>query len=212
MPVALVVIALDQLTKRWALDNLLPGPCSQPDACIDLVFGARFHLVFNNGAAFSRGTGAGPLLGVLAFIMAGVLLYLATKRPDRLGVALFGLVAGGAVGNLLDRFFRADDGFLSGAVVDFVDLGWWPVFNVADSAIVVGVVAIIAHAFLVGEGVAEGPESENAPASESGVDDDPDLADTDLDGVDGRITAAPGDTGSEPERSQPSSAAGDGAE
>ena len=49
-----------------------------------------------------------------------------------------GLIVGGAIGNLIDRAFRSDAGFLKGGVVDFVDLQWWPVFNIADAAIVVG--------------------------------------------------------------------------
>ena len=57
--------------------------------------------------------------------------------------ALFGGLAGGAVGNLADRLFRADDGFLSGAVIDFIDLQWWPIFNIADIAIVGGVLSLI---------------------------------------------------------------------
>jgi signal peptidase II len=142
IPAALIVIAVDQLTKRWALTTLAAGSCSQPDACIDLVWGLRLHLVFNTGAAFTRGEGYGPLLGVVAFVMAGFLLYLSSRRSDRAGVLLFGLIAGGAIGNLLDRIFRADDGMLSGAVVDFIDLQWWPVFNVADMAIVLGVIGV----------------------------------------------------------------------
>ena len=161
VPMALGIVVIDQATKRWALDNLLPGSCAQPDACIDLVAGARLHLVFNTGAAFTRGAGFGPLIGVLAAVMSAVLLFLSTRRPDRLGILAFGAVAGGAIGNLLDRLFRADDGFLSGAVVDFIDLGWWPVFNIADSAIVVGVVVIIAHAFLFGD-----PQAVDAPDPE----------------------------------------------
>ncbi len=151
LPAAAAVVAVDQLTKAWALDTLAPGPCSVPDACIDLVAGIRFNLVFNTGAAFTRGAGYGPLIGVLAFVMTGVLLYLSTRRDDRFGVILFGVLAGGAVGNLLDRLFRADDGFLTGAVIDFIDVGWWPVFNLADSAIVIGVIGIIVHSFWVGE-------------------------------------------------------------
>ena len=54
-----------------------------------------------------------------------------------------GLVAGGALGNLGDRAFRSGDGFMGGAVVDFVDLQWWPVFNVADMALVCGVVLLL---------------------------------------------------------------------
>jgi signal peptidase II len=58
-----------------------------------------------------------------------------------MAVAL-GLVVGGALGNLTDRAFRAGDGFLGGGVIDFVDLQWWPVFNVADSGVVVGAVLL----------------------------------------------------------------------
>jgi signal peptidase II len=53
-----------------------------------------------------------------------------------------GMVLGGALGNLSDRAFRGGGGFLGGGVVDFVDLQWWPVFNVADSAIVVGAILL----------------------------------------------------------------------
>jgi signal peptidase II len=52
------------------------------------------------------------------------------------------MVLGGAIGNLLDRAFRPGDGFLGGGVVDFIDLQWWPVFNLADSAIVVGAITL----------------------------------------------------------------------
>jgi signal peptidase II len=145
LPTALAVIAVDQLTKRWALSTLTAGSCDQPDACIDLVGGLRLHLVYNTGAAFTRGEGYGPLIGVVAFVMAGFLLYLSTRRTDRVGIVLFGAIAGGAIGNLLDRIFRADDGLLSGAVIDFIDVQWWPVFNIADSAIVVGVIGLMIH-------------------------------------------------------------------
>ncbi len=144
--VAAVVVAADQLTKWWALENLSTS-CAEPDGCIDLIAGARFRLVFNTGAAFTSGSDYGPVLAVIAFFMSGFLLVLAARRPDRIGSIFFALIAGGAIGNLVDRVFRAEGGWLNGAVVDFVDLGWWPVFNVADSAIVVGVIAGIAHSF-----------------------------------------------------------------
>lgn len=165
MPVAVTVAVIDQLTKRWALDRLIAGSCDTPDACIDLVAGARFHLVFNTGAAFARGQGFGPVLGVLVSIITVALLVAASRRSDRLGPVLLGLVAGGAVGNLIDRIVRADDGFLSGAVVDFVDLGWWPVFNVADAAVVCGVIGFVALAWLRPDAVPEtGPDG--PPADE----------------------------------------------
>ena len=64
------------------------------------------------------------------------------------GAVAAGLVAGGALGNLGDRAFRGDDGFLHGAVVDFIDLQWWPIFNVADSAIVVGGILLVVVSML----------------------------------------------------------------
>ncbi len=148
LPMVVAVAVVDQLTKQWALDRLAPGSCDVPGACIDLVAGARFHLVFNTGAAFARGQGFGQILGVLVSIITVALLVAAARRTDRIGPALLGLVAGGAIGNLIDRVTRAEDGFLSGAVVDFVDLGWWPVFNVADAAVVCGVVGFVALAWL----------------------------------------------------------------
>lgn len=174
--VAAVVIALDQLTKWWALETLTPGSCRQPDACIDLVAGVRFRLVFNTGAAFTTGSGLGPLLAILAMALTTVLLVLAARQRSRLMVILFGAIAGGAMGNLADRIFRADDGLFSGAVVDFIDVGWWPVFNVADSAIVVGVVLVMIRTILT-------PDEEPDDTGPQPGDDD------------GRDTASGGDQG-----------------
>ena len=165
--VALLVVAVDQLTKRWALEALEGGSCSRPGACIDLVWGLRFNLVFNTGAAFTRGEGYGPVLGILALVMAGFLLYLSTRRTDRAGVVLFGVIAGGAIGNLLDRIFRADDGPLSGAVVDFIDAQWWPVFNVADMAIVLGVIGVAILTFFERSDEPAAIDEGTAPASDA---------------------------------------------
>lgn len=143
---AVVVVVVDQLTKLWAERRLEAGPCRPDgDECIDLIFGLRFHLVYNEGAAFSTGADFGPLFGVIALVMSVGLLVVASRRRDRWTPLLLGLIAGGAVGNLIDRVFRAEDGPLSGAVIDFIDLQWWPVFNVADSAVVIGVLAFIAY-------------------------------------------------------------------
>jgi signal peptidase II len=132
MPVAIVVVVVDQLTKWWALERLSGG------RDIDLVWTLRLNLVRNSGAAFSTGRGLGPVLGVVAVIVVFLLVRygrMASSTPTAAGI---GLVLGGAVGNLADRAFRSGDGFLGGHVVDFVDLQWWPVFNVADAAIVIG--------------------------------------------------------------------------
>jgi signal peptidase II len=61
----------------------------------------------------------------------------------RVGAATAGLIAGGALGNLVDRAFRGHNGFLGGSVVDFIDVQWYPVFNLADSAICVGAVLFV---------------------------------------------------------------------
>jgi len=136
------IVLIDQITKAWAVRRLTRDACSVPDACIDLVGSLRFRLSFNPGAAFSSFTGGGPVLGVIAFFMAIYLMYLSVTSKDRLLAFFFAVVAGGAVGNLWDRVARADDGFLSGKVVDFIDLQFWPIFNVADIAVVGGIAVV----------------------------------------------------------------------
>jgi len=143
LTVVLMSLVLDQASKSWALSNL-GGACAKPGSCIDLIFGAKLHLVFNNGAAFSQGESLGRVFGIIAFIMTFVLLYLASQRSDKIFPLLYGLIAGGAIGNLWDRAFRAEDkGWLNGSVVDFIDLGWWPVFNLADAFIVIGAICLL---------------------------------------------------------------------
>jgi signal peptidase II len=143
-----VVVLLDQLTKWWAKETLVAGPCGvDGDGCIHLVGSLRLHLVFNTGAAFSTGGGLGPLFGLIAFCMALFLLNMARSRSDVVGPVILGVISGGALGNLVDRLARAEDGFLTGSVVDFIDAQWWPVFNVADSAVVVGVLLFAVLAF-----------------------------------------------------------------
>ncbi len=138
--VAAVVVALDQLTKEWAIGRLATGPCS-PETCIDVVGTLRFHRVDNPGAAFSIGQNLplGPVLTLIGLAMSVVLVFLA-GRNRRLGFSVVaGMITGGALGNVADRIARTDGGFGNGHVVDFIDLQWWPVFNVADMAIVVGI-------------------------------------------------------------------------
>lgn len=133
--VALVGLALDQITKAWALRALAEGP-------IDLVAGVRLNLVFNSRGAFGLGGAAVPFLALAALGLVVVLALKGDAVSRVVPAVALGLVVGGAVGNLADRAFRAP-GFLRGAVVDFVDLGWWPVFNVADSAITLGCLVLV---------------------------------------------------------------------
>ncbi|MEM7339155.1 MAG: signal peptidase II [Actinomycetota bacterium] len=174
---ASIVIVLDQITKAWALDALGRGPCGPDgDGCIDVFWTLRFNLVFNEGAAFSTGTSFGPVFALVAAIMSGVLLYMANQRTDRLSPLLLGTVVGGAIGNLIDRITRADDGIGSGAVIDFIDFQWWPVFNVADMAVVGGVIALIAHSMLdpTASGVASDPPADGGAGTADGIGAGPD--------------------------------------
>jgi signal peptidase II len=130
LAIAAAVVVVDQLTKQWALRALDDGP-------IDVVWTLRFNLAFNKGMAFSQGTGLGPIIGVVALVVIVILLVSVGRSSSRVYPLAVGLIIGGAVGNLIDRLFR-DPGWLRGAVVDFIDLQWWPIFNVADMGITIG--------------------------------------------------------------------------
>lgn len=141
-------MAADQLTKTWALNHLAVGVPRH------VIGPANLLLTFNSGAAFSLGTGVTPIV-VAAVVILVVWLMAFTRRASRTATtpaALgLGLVLGGAVGNLADRVFRHIPGHPA-AVVDFIQaVGWWPVFNVADACIVVGV-AVIFLAYSRGRG------------------------------------------------------------
>jgi len=99
-----------------------------------VVGSLQLALSFNSGVAFSLGQGSGLTIVPIALVVVLVVIYAARTLSGRLAAASVGLVVGGAAGNLIDRLVRGHDG----AVVDFIDLQWWPVFNVADACIVVG--------------------------------------------------------------------------
>jgi signal peptidase II len=143
--VALAVVAVDQLTKAWAVNALDDGHD------VDVVWTLRFHLTFNGGMAFSQGRGLGPVIGVLAIVVVAVLLISLRRTGSTVASVAVGLVVGGAAGNILDRLFRSGDGFLTGEVVDFIDLQWWPVFNVADAAVVIGGILLLLSTALAPE-------------------------------------------------------------
>jgi signal peptidase II len=123
-------LAVDQLTKAWAIERLPGDP-------IDVIWTLRLAVTTNTGAAFSLAGGAGPLIAILALGVVVFLLWQGRAINSRLGAVAMGLILGGALGNLADRAFRGD-GFFNGGVIDFIDLQWWPVFNVADSCVVIG--------------------------------------------------------------------------
>lgn len=131
---ALAVLVADQASKSWAVERLSP----EGSPGIELVGGLAFRLAFNKGMAFSQWQGGGPLIALVAVAIISVLIWFSRSIHRRWHLVLIGVVIGGAAGNLVDRAFRSGEGFLGGRVVDFVYVGWWPTFNVADAAIVVG--------------------------------------------------------------------------
>ncbi|HXW78765.1 MAG TPA: signal peptidase II [Acidimicrobiales bacterium] len=141
--IAAGVIALDQWSKSWALRSL--GPMGHRH----VIGPVNFLITFNRGAAFSLGSGATPVIEAVAIAL--VVVVVAFSRRLALGgtslavIVGLGLLFGGAMSNLADRFFRHHNG----AVVDFIQaVSWWPTFNVADAAVTCGaVIAAIALLF-----------------------------------------------------------------
>jgi signal peptidase II len=132
----IAIVAIDQLTKSWAVSALADGP---KHIIGDLVV---LDVTRNSGSAFSRFQGATPVLAVLAIVITVFLARSLRQTTDRWMLIGLVLVLGGALGNLTDRLARSP-GFLRGNVVDFVAVGWWPVFNFADSCITIGAIILI---------------------------------------------------------------------
>jgi signal peptidase II len=137
LTVAAVVLALDVATKLLVVATLSDR---EP---LRLLGGAVYLTeARNTGAAFSMAEGATVVFTLIAVAVAVVIVRTARRLYSTVWAVSLALVLGGAVGNLLDRVFR-DPGFLRGGVVDFISLfdpygNVWPIFNVADSAIVCG--------------------------------------------------------------------------
>lgn len=140
--VAGAVVIVDQVTKWWAVNELEDGPIVLIDGFLQL------RLLFNTGASFSILSNAGPILAIVAFGVVGLIIYILGDASRRVEAVALGLVLGGAIGNLLDRVLRGD-GFLDGAVVDFIDFSFFATFNVADAAINVGVALLLFAAFVL---------------------------------------------------------------
>jgi signal peptidase II len=138
LAVAAGVVVVDQLTKIWAVSGLSDGPVRLIGSLLQL------RLTRNPGGAFSLLTNLTPVLAVLAVVMVGFIVRTTRRTADVVMAYSLALVLGGAVGNLIDRLVRSP-GFLRGEVVDFIKVPHWPTFNVADSAITIGVILIAAR-------------------------------------------------------------------
>lgn len=134
--IGVLVLAADQISKLWVVAVLGPEPYRQ---AIPLI-GDWFRLVYahNTGIAFSLFQGTPRLFIVTSLLIsAGIVYVYWTRLPRQLPVVQvsIGLIVAGALGNVVDRIRL-------GYVIDFIQVGWWPVFNLADSAICVGAVLL----------------------------------------------------------------------
>ncbi len=135
------MVIADQLSKAWALRALDDGQIVLIDGVLN------FRLFFNTGASFSLFAKGGAVIGLVVIGVVVMIFFALREAGHRLDAVALGLVLGGAIGNLLDRMFRGD-GFLDGAVVDFINVPFFATFNVADIAINVGVALLLLGAFL----------------------------------------------------------------
>lgn len=129
-----VVVVLDQLTKFFIRNNLAVGQ-SKP------ILQNIFHLTYvqNTGVAFGLFKGMNWLFIIVAIVAIGIVLYYYKQIVQKSWLAnACGLILGGAIGNVIDRI-------LLGFVVDFLDFRIWPAFNLADSALTIGVIGLIMY-------------------------------------------------------------------
>jgi signal peptidase II len=143
------IVVADQITKNWIVAALGPEPMQRE---IKLI-GDWLSLVYtqNTGVAFSLFQGYPRLFTLTSIAITAATIYAyAVHLPkyNRWVQVSMGLIVGGAIGNIIDRL-------LHGHVIDFVRVGWWPVFNIADSAITVGVLMLAAFLLFA--------ESESSP-------------------------------------------------
>lgn len=137
LSVAAVVLAADVITKVLAVKMLTPG---QPVPIIGET--VTWTLVRNSGAAFSMATGYTWVLTLIASAVVVGIVWMSRRLVSPWWAIGMGMILGGALGNLADRIFRAP-GRLQGHVVDFLSVGWWPVFNLADPAVVGGAILLV---------------------------------------------------------------------
>lgn len=136
---AAAVVVADQVTKAWALHHLT--------APRHIVGPLWFTLTFNSGAAFGLGSTHSALVVVVDVVLVvGLLGFALFSRASWVSTAGLGLLLGGAVANLVARFFGPSRGTAGVDFIDALHIGtrdYWPVFNVADMAIVVGVILVV---------------------------------------------------------------------
>lgn len=141
--VAGVSVALDQWTKWWVRENIVFGGQWLPEWIAWLYPYARIVHWYNSGAAFGMFQNGNLVFTILAFIVIGAIVYYYPRMEENdwtLRLAM-GLQLGGAMGNLIDRL-------MMGKVTDFISIGAFPVFNIADASISVGVAILLLGVWL----------------------------------------------------------------
>lgn len=165
--VALTVIVIDQITKALVVANIPAWESWMPLDAIRPYF--TITHVQNTGAAFGLFQGGGDLFAVIALVVAALIVYFYFQLPGSIWPVrlALGLQLGGALGNWIDRVRL-------GYVVDFFDFKFWPVFNIADSAIVVGTLSLVVLMWWEDRRAArQQAEAEAAPGSVDGAEDEP---------------------------------------
>jgi signal peptidase II len=140
--VALGIIVVDQLTKIWAVSELMGQPSIE-------VVGTWFRLTYveNTGAAFGLGAGRAWIFTIAAIVVTIVIVRISRNLGSVWWAVAFGGLMGGALGNAIDRMIR-EPGLGRGYVVDFLQLPYWPVFNIADIAVVCSAIGMVVLSML----------------------------------------------------------------
>jgi signal peptidase II len=149
------VFLLDRVTKVWAERTLVDHP-------IDVIGGVlTLRYTTNSGGAFSLGQSAPWFFAAATLVVSALIVLTSFHRRSVLSSIALGLILGGALGNLADRVLLGPG--LRGHVVDFIDFHVWPVFNVADSAVVIGAILLAVSSFR------DGREGGVDPAAQDGT-------------------------------------------
>ncbi|MGA7226801.1 MAG: signal peptidase II [Acidimicrobiia bacterium] len=138
---ASAIVILDLLTKRYAALHFTGNP-------VEVIPGfLTFTYTENPGSAFSFFQGGGSVIGVIVIAVTVAVLWALRNDHPRPEQVAFGMIIGGALGNLADRVFRGP-GMLDGRVIDWIDLWWIPTFNVADMSVTFAVAVLIIYAWI----------------------------------------------------------------
>jgi signal peptidase II len=155
-----VIVALDQWTKALVRDNIPLGADWLPSWLSWLMPYARIRHTFNTGAAFGLFQQGGLIFAILAVIVSILIIsyFPSVSRRDWWLRLALGMQLGGALGNLVDRIMR------NGQVTDFISVGNFAIFNVADSCITVGVIILVLGVWITERREAKAKKQPEAPS------------------------------------------------